>query len=224
VALQDRLASLITAVGTDVKQLKGSAFGQRYGASVANQTIGASDTYLTGSTITIPDNSLQVGSIYKLRFNVTKTGAGAAAPIVNVRIGTAGAIADTSQGVLTFAAQTAVADEGYIEVGCVFRTVGAAAVLQSLGNLSHRLAATGLSTSGSSTVTATSASFASTTSGLKIGASVNPGTSASWTVNLVEAELINLQQIGPAGILFVNALSEVPVGTPANTLVVLKGA
>lgn len=222
--LETRLSALITAVGADIKSLKGSGSGQRYSTSVANQTISGADTYLTGSAITIPDNSLQVGSIYKLRFNVTKTAAGVAAPVVAVRIGTAGTTADAGQGTLTFAVQTAVVDEGYIEVGCVFRTVGAAAVLQSLGNLSHRLAATGLSTSGASTVTATSASFASTTSGLKIGASVNPGASGVWTVNLVEAELINLQQIGPAGVLFVNALSEVPVGTPANTLVVLKGA
>ena len=115
-------------------------------------------------------------------------------PIINVRIGTAGTTADTSRGTLTHSAQTAVIDEGTFEIFVTFRSVGSgtSAVIQSLSRLSHRLSVTGLGTGVSEPEIATSAGFNSTTSGLIIGLSVNGGTSASWTVNLVQAELNNL--------------------------------
>jgi len=166
-----------------------------YNQSLAQQGAGfATDTYLTGSSIAIPNGSLQAGSRYRCIFNVTKTGAGTATPIINVRIGTAGTTADTSRGTLTHSAQTAVIDEGTFEVFVTFRSVGSgtSAVIQSLSRLSHRLSVTGLGTGVGEPELATSAGFNSTTSGLIIGLSVNGGTSASWTVNLVQAELNNL--------------------------------
>lgn len=164
-------------------------------ASVANQGAGfASDTYLTGSEIAIPAGRLKAKSIYRCKFNVSKTGAGTATPIINIRIGTAGTTADTSRGTLTWSAQTAVADEGQFDVVAVFRTVGSgtSAVLQSMGTLNHRLSVTGLGTGVSETEVATSGGFDSTVASSIIGLSVNGGTSAAWTVNLVTAELSNL--------------------------------
>lgn len=168
-----------------------------YNASVANQGAGfSSDTYLTGSSILMasPSTLLRAKSIYRCRFNATKTGAGVATPIINVRYGTNGTTADTSRGTLTFSAQTAVADEGVFEVFCVFRTVGSgtSAVLQSLGRLTHRLSITGFGTGVSEPEVATSGGFDSTPANSIIGLSVNGGTSAAWTVNLVEAELVNV--------------------------------
>jgi hypothetical protein len=95
---------------------------------------------------------------------------------------------------LTFAAQTAVADNGFLEVFCTFRTVGSGttAVLQGVGILDHTLAATGLSTANVSVAKATSAGFDSTVSNLRIGFSFNGGTSFAGTTNLVQAELWNL--------------------------------
>ena len=169
--------------------------GRQTNASVANQTGFAADTYLTGSDVAIPSGRLQAKSMYRVRFNVTKTAAGTAAPVVNVRLGTAGTTADTSRATLTFGAQTALVDEGFVEAYVVFRTVGSGttAVIQAVGFFQKELnTATGLGPTPNQHVTVTSAGFDSTVAGLRIGISVNGGTSAAWTVNLVQAELFNL--------------------------------
>jgi len=167
-----------------------------YNASVALQSGFATDTYLTGSSCAIPSGSLQAKSMYRCRFQVVKTAAGTAAPIINIRVGTAGTTADTSRGTMTWTAQTAVVDEGVFEIFATFRTVGGgtSAVLQTLANRTHRLSVTGLggANSVSEPEIATSGGFDSTVSNLIIGLSVNAGASAAWTVNLVQAELINL--------------------------------
>lgn len=165
----------------------------QYNCSVADQTGFASDTYLTGSNVPIPPASFQAKSLYRVRFDVVKTGAGTAAPVITVRLGTAGTIADTSRNVLTFAAQTAVIDEGQFEIEVPFRTVGSGttAVTQATGTLQHRLSITGLSVDVSGMKKSTSAGFDSTTPTF-IGISVNGGTSASWTVSSVRAQLTNL--------------------------------
>lgn len=163
-----------------------------YNQSTAQQGAGfASDTYLTGSDITLPAG-LQAGSRYHLVFDVNKTAASTATPAITIRFGTAGSTADTGRATLTFLAQTAAADDGVFEIWVTFRTVGAATVIQAVGNLRHRLSTTGLANLPGPTVRATSASFDATPAGTKIGVSVNGGTSASWTVQLVQAELTNL--------------------------------
>jgi len=164
-----------------------------YNGSVAQQGAGfATDTYLTGSSIPIPANALKVGTMYRCRFNVVKSGAGTQTPIINIRFGTAGAVGDTSRGTLTWSVQTAVADEGVFEIWATFRVVGGSAVLQTLGRLAHRLSITGFGTGVSEPEIATSGTFDSGVANSIIGLSVNGGTSASWTINLVQAELINL--------------------------------
>lgn len=162
-------------------------------ASVAAQGPGfASDTYLIGSSIAIPNGRLQAKSVYRCRFNVVKTAAGTATPILNVRFGTNGSTADTSRGTLTFSAQTAAVDEGLFELISIFRVVGASAVLQTVGQLRHRLSVTGLGTGVSEPEVATSGAFNSAVASSIIGVSVNGGTSAAWTVQVVDAELVNL--------------------------------
>lgn len=166
-----------------------------YNASVTNQGAGfATDTYLTGSSCLIPDGSLQAKSMYRCRFRASKTAAGTATPILNVRFGTAGTTADASRGTLTFTVGTAAIDEAVFEVLAVFRTVGAGtnAVLQTAAQVNHTLDVTGFVSNGSESETATSAGFDSTVASSIIGVSVNGGTSAAWTVQLVQAELINL--------------------------------
>jgi hypothetical protein len=166
-----------------------------FNASVNTPAAGfAADAYLVGSSVAIPDGHLKAKSMYRCRFSVVKTAAGVAAPVITPRIGTAGTTADTARGALTFAAQTAVVDEGMFEVFMVFQTVGSgtSAVVRNVGTLSHRLSITGLSTDVTGMKTNVSAGFDSTVSGLIIGLSVNGGTSAAWTIDLVQAELFNL--------------------------------
>lgn len=169
--------------------------GRVNNASVAQQTWAAADAYLTGSSCPIPAARLQAKTKYKCTFYVAKTSvAGTATPIINVRVGTAGTTADTSRAALTFAAQTAVADEGRIDVEVVFRTVGSgtSAVLRAQGTLDHRLAATGLANVNTSIVGNTGGGFDSTVANLIIGLSVTWGTSFVGTTDLVQAELLNL--------------------------------
>lgn len=147
----------------------------------------AADTYLVGSSI--PLGSPVVGLTYILTFDMTKTAAGIAAPVVTVRTGTAGSTADTARCTFTFSAGTAATDTGIFTVTCTFRTVGAgtSAVLQGRAQLDSQ-PTTGLS-SLTHGATSTSAGFDSTTANSIIGASFNGGTSFSGTVTLVTAEL-----------------------------------
>lgn len=156
---------------------------------------GNTDTYLTNSDCAIPNGRLQAKTMYRLQFNVVKTGAGVAAPVLNLRVGTAGTTADSSRCAFTFAAQTAVIDEGMIEVWATFKSVGSgtSAVLSGLSRLSHRLVTTGLNVTAVNTfVINTGGGFDSTVSSLKIGASLNVGASGNWTISLLQADLLNL--------------------------------
>jgi hypothetical protein len=113
--------------------------------SGATQTGFAADTYVTGSNPnTVISGRFQVGTWYYCKMRVVKTGAGVIAPIVTLRVGTAGAIGDTARVTFTFAAQTAVIDEGEIEVLANFSVIGASSVLQGSAKLTHRLVTTGL--------------------------------------------------------------------------------
>lgn len=171
--------------------------GQLSNASAASQTPFSSDTYLTGSSISIPSTLPIVGSSYNCIFDVTKTAAGVAAPVLTLRIGTAGSTADASICAFTFSAQTAVIDSGMFEVWATYRTVGSgtSAVVQGIAQLHHQLAVTGLGTvqpAGMQMVLTTSSGFNSTTASQIIGLSVNGGASAAWTVQLVRATAYNL--------------------------------
>src|SRR4051794_20356603 len=111
--LQGRLSALITAIGADIKSLRNRNY-DAHAASTAAQTGFATDTYLAGSAVTIPVGKIQVGTKYRCKFNVVKTAAGVAAPVISIRLGTAGTTADTARATLTYAAQTGVVDEGEI--------------------------------------------------------------------------------------------------------------
>lgn len=189
--LDTRLGALAQAVGADIKTLYSGR--SIFNASTTAQGPGfASDTYLAGSACLIPTGRVKAGTMYRCKFHATKTAAGVATPVINLRVGTAGTTADTSRVALTFAAQTAVADEAFIEVWGTFRAAGATAVLQGVGMIDHTLAATGFSTANTSIKNATSAAFDATAANLQVGLSVNAGSAAAWTVTLVQAELQNL--------------------------------
>lgn len=163
-------------------------------ASVGAQGAGfSSDTYLTGSNISIPSGQPVAKTIYRCTFDVVKTGAGTVTPIVTIRIGTAGTTADTARCTLTFNAGTANADTGEFTVTAVFRSVGSgtAAVLAARAALvKGATATTGLVNLVGQTVTSVSSGFDSTVANSIIGCSFNGGTSFSGTVQVVESELM----------------------------------
>ena len=181
-----------------VKDDAGKVFtlGELTNFSVAAQGAGfASDTYLTGSNVKIPRSGARVGTLYRCSFDVSKTAAGVAAPVIIVRFGTAGAIGDTARLTFTFSAQTAAADVGRVEVVVLFRAVSGVGVIQGRATLNHTGGATGLlglSVSPGPTLQVTSAAFDNTVQDSFVGLSVNGGASAAWTVQLVESELKNV--------------------------------
>lgn len=155
----------------------------------------AADTYLVGSAINVP-STLKAGTRYRLKFGVSKTAAGVAAPTINIRFGTGGAVGDTSRCLFTFAAQSGVADRGEFEVRAVFNSVGSgtSAVIEGTASLRHQLAVTGLGTvqpAGYAELNTVGGGFDSTVAASIIGASVNGGASAAWTITNVMATLEN---------------------------------
>jgi hypothetical protein len=160
-------------------------------ASAPAQAIPANtDTYITGSNIDIAGR-LKVGTLLRWKVQVSKTAAGTAAPVFQIRFGTAGAIGDTSRISITMAAQTAAVDVGVFEVSLFVTTAGASGIAQAYVLLNHGLAATGLQV-GSGGHRAASGAFDMTVASLKAGLSVNTGASSAWTVNLSAYECFNL--------------------------------
>ena len=152
----------------------------------------AADTYLAGSVIAIPSGRLKPGTRYALVFDVAKTAAGVAAPILTLRFGATGSIADAALGAMTFPVQTAVADDGRFTLEVTYRSVGVGAVVQTVAALTHGLAATGLANVPGAVRRVTSAAFDATAANAVIGVSLNAGAAAAWSVSLVQARLENL--------------------------------
>lgn len=166
-----------------------------YNQSVTTPAAGfATDTYLAGSSVAIPATGLRVGTRYHLIFQASKTAAGTATPILNIRFGTAGAVGDVSRCAMTWTAGTAATDTGTFEVWATFRTIGAgtSAVIQCAGQIRHGASVTGFVNLVSPVVATTGGGFDSTVASSIVGTSVNGGTSAAWTITLVQAELTNL--------------------------------
>jgi len=170
----------------------------RTNAAVVTPAAGfAADTLLAGSAIAIPAGALKAGTVYRCKFHVTKTAAGTATPIVNVRFGT-GVIGDTARLTFTFAAGTAAIDSGWFEVNVTFNSVGSgtSAVIEGIIELRRAtVTAAGLVVTTQANITiapAASGGFDSTIANAVIHLSVNGGTSAAWTIRGVRAELDNL--------------------------------
>lgn len=149
-------------------------------AAVANQTPFATDLYVTSSGLILPSFSMQAGMVFEWKLAASKTAAGVAAPVYQVRIGAAQTTADTSRLSMTGPAQTAVVDEGILTILVTCRNVGAAGVLQGIASWQHEAA---VAAGFGEAVQATSAGFDnSALGGLFVGLSINGGASAAWTV------------------------------------------
>jgi hypothetical protein len=174
----------------------GVMWGSTNNVSIANLTVNAADTYVTDSDLLIPSFGLQARTVFMWTLSASKTGAGTATPIYNIRIGSARSVAgDTARLALTGPAQTAIADIGTLYVMATVRSVGGAGVIQGTAWWVHRGTAANTTTSGTgfandSTghVEAASSGFDnSALAGQYIGLSVNSGTLGVWTVTQVWA-------------------------------------
>lgn len=172
-----------------------SVFGQRNDAgliqldetraAVASQGAGfAADTYVTNSGLIVPSFGMQAGMFWKWELMFSKTAAGVAAPVYQVRIGAAQTTADTSRLSITGPAQTAAVDNGVLHVVVTCRTVGVAGVIQGNATWVHTnaVAATGFCVAGGADATSAGFDNTATVAGLFIGLSINGGASAAWTL------------------------------------------
>lgn len=175
----------------------GRCFAYSYNAAITAQAGGfAADTYLTNSDILIPGFGLQAKSMFMWRMSCSKTGAGTAQPIYNIRIGSGRTTSDTARLTLTGPAQTAIADIGTLYIMMTVRSIGASGVIQGSAWWVHRGTAANTTTSGTgfandSTghIEGTSAGFDMTAlAGNYIGLSINGGTSAVWSPTQVHVE------------------------------------
>lgn len=179
-----------------IKDASGVVSASSKNAAIANQGAGfATDTYLTNSDILIPSWGMQAKTVFKWTVIATKTAAGVATPIYNIRIGSLRTTGDTTRLTLTGPAQTAIVDKGILTIIVTVRSVGASGVIQGNASWQHTGTAasstigTGFANDGSGHVDGTSAGFDnSNLGGSYIGLSINGGASASWTVTQVRAE------------------------------------
>jgi len=153
--------------------------------SSANQGPGfASDTYITNSGLLIPSFGMKVGQMAKWTIALSKTAAGVAAPVLQVRIGPNQSTADTSR--LTFTSTiiaVATATAGLMIVMVGVNSVAASGAIAGGYGFTH----TNFGDGGAGA----SIGFDNTAvQGQFLGLSFNAGASASYTISHVSAELI----------------------------------
>jgi hypothetical protein len=153
-------------------------------ASTADQTGFASDTYLTGSAISVGAGDFKAKGVYHCSFDMAKTAAGTATSVVTVRIGTTASTLDAARLTFTFGAGTAAADTGTFDLTVVFRSVGSgtSAVVAGFIKAQHNLATTGLFNNAAAwTIVPAASSGFDSSAATKIGVSFSGGTSFSGT-------------------------------------------
>lgn len=191
VNIDDRGTVIVISAGG--LQIGPQAGGALFNSSTASQGAGfATDTYVTGSNILIPAQRPRIGTKFRCSFDVSKTAAGVATPIVQLRYGTNASTADTSLCSFTFSAGTAATDVASFEIYGVYRSVGSGTSAVVQGRCTAISQPTTGNTSLIHAVQTTSAGHDSTTASTYLGVSFNGGTSYSGTIQLVEAELVNI--------------------------------
>ena len=188
----------VLAVNTTTKRLQtvdDAGFKRTLGYtnfSTASQLLPTARTYVTGSNIVMPAGALQIGTLFRWTFDITKTAAGTASGTVDICFGTAGTTADTARVSFTKPAGTAVIDAGQIVITAVCRgPLSASGVVAGHFNLTHNLAATGHATIPVVDVTTVSSAFDVTTP-TNVGICVTGGASDAVTIQLCIAEAWNL--------------------------------
>lgn len=162
--------------------------------STASQApVAATRTYITGSRIIVPVGKLQIGTMLRWTFDLTKTAAGIAASTFDICFGTAGTTADTARVSFTKPAGTGVVDTGRVTIDCIIRgPLSASGIAVGQFNLTHNLSTTGLANLPCINVTTVSGAFDVTVANLSVGVCITTGASDAYTIQLVRAEALNL--------------------------------
>lgn len=154
----------------------------------------ATKTYIIGSALAIPsDARMQIGTMFRWKFNMTKTAAGLALSTFELVVGTLGTTGDATRLTFVKPAGTAVIDEGWVDVIALCRgPLSAAGILAGQFLMTHNLQITGHAVIPCVCVNAISAGFDVTTASLIAGLCITSGAADAITIQLVQAEAINL--------------------------------
>jgi hypothetical protein len=157
----------------------------RNDATASQGALATTDTYITNSGILVPSFGMKVGQLYEWVITLSKTAAGTAAFVLNVRLGNAQSTGDTSILALTQAiAQTATASSAIMHVVMGVRSVSATGVVAGAFAFSS-VSAFGDGKDGASATFNNSA-----VGGQFMGLSFTTGASAAWTLTHVSGRLV----------------------------------
>jgi hypothetical protein len=153
----------------------------------------ATRTYITGSAVGLPAaGRLQIGSMFRWRWNMTKTGAGVATSTIDIAFGTAGTTADTARVSFTKPAGTGVIDEAFCEVEAIVRgPISASGIVSGEFTLIHNLQITGHAVIPCVCVNTISSAF-DVTLPTFVGLCITTGASDAITIQQVVTEAFNI--------------------------------
>lgn len=150
-------------------------------------------TYITGSAIALPTGRMQIGTMFRWKFNLTKTAAGAAASTIDVRVGTLGTTGDAARLTFTKPAGSAAIDEGRIDIIVTFRgPISASGIFVGEMTMIHNLAATGHMVIPVMAQNVISGVVDVTVQNLIVGLTITTGAGDVITIQMVQAVAMNL--------------------------------
>lgn len=162
--------------------------------SIASQApAAATRTYITGSKVAVPPGKLQIGTMFRWTFDLTKTAAGVAASTFDICFGTNGTTADPARVSFTKPAGTAVVDNARIVIEVIIRgPLSASGIVVGHFNMTHNLAATGHAVIPCVNLTTISGAFDVTVANLFVGVCITSGAADAVTIQQVMTEAKNL--------------------------------
>lgn len=163
-------------------------------STAAQAPTAATKTYITGSALAIPsDARFQIGTMLRWKFNMTKTAAGIAASTFELVVGTLGTTGDATRLTFTKPAGTAAIDEAWVDIIALCRgPLSAVGILAGQFIMTHNLQITGHAIIPCVVLNAISAGFDVTTASLIAGLCITSGAADAITIQIVQAEAINL--------------------------------
>jgi hypothetical protein len=130
---QEFVDSVAPTIGTNALfQWSGNGVLRPGGIGTPNTTAqsltAAVDTVITGTSILLPQQGIQLGAVFRFKLNVAKT-AGANTWSVRLRFGTLNTTADTQVALWTSTTNTAITDNGSANIEAVVTATGASAAM-----------------------------------------------------------------------------------------------
>ena len=162
-------------------------------STVAQTPAAATRTYIVGSNITIPSGKMQIGTMFRWSFNMTKTAAGTAASTFDIAVGTAGSTADTARVSFTKPAGLATADEGWVEIAAIVRgPLSASGIMTGEFMMYHNGNTTGHAVIPVVVVNTVSGAFDVTVASSIVGLCITSGLADAITIQQVTTEAFNI--------------------------------